>query len=179
METAEMPIVKKMREIEQALSTSYIAVGWIDDNGSLQTARANMRFREITGRRTNVIGKQPSQALIAATMNYGRQPGTTLDGHSYGPIPARPFMTFAQEIWKETLPKVLERFVPMVLRGTMTIDALLSRLGEAAKNSVQQAIMEGNYVPLSPKTVAAKGSDKPLFDTGTMVGSVTYEVRKV
>lgn len=179
MENAEMSIARKMHEIERALSSSYIVVGWLDDNGSLQTARANLRYRNITGRRTNAIAKQPSQALIAATMNYGRQPGTTLDGRSYGAIPARPFMTFAEEIWKKTFPKVLRRCIPKVLRGIMTVDELFSALGEAAKDSVQKAIMEGDYAPLSPKTVAAKGSNKPLFDTGSMVGSVTFEIRKV
>lgn len=177
MEQAEIPVLKKVKELEDALSSSVIVVGWIDGNNTLQTARSNLRFREITGRRTNAIAKEPSLALIAATLNYGRQAGETLSGHKYPEIPARPFMKFAMEIWEREFPEVLGRIMPSYLGGSITVDGVLKEIGERAKNAVQKAIREGDYAPLSPRTIAAKGSSTPLIDTGTMVNSVTFEIR--
>lgn len=173
-----LPVMERIEELKRALSSSVIVIGWIDGNDTLQTARSNLRFREITGRRTNAIAKEPSLALIAATLNYGRQAGETLSGHKYPEIPARPFMKFAMEIWEREFPKVLGRIMPSYLGGSITVDGVLKELGERAKNAVQKAIREGDYAPLSPRTVAAKGSSTPLIDTGRMVNSVTFEIRK-
>ena len=173
-----LPVIERIEELKRALSSSVIVVGWIDGNDTLQTARSNLRYREITGRRTNALAKEPSLAMIAATLNYGRQAGETLSGHKYPEIPARPFMKFAMEIWDREFPKILGRLTPAYLRGTYSVDDVLKTLGERAKNAVQKAIREGDYAPLSPRTVAAKGSSTPLIDTGRMVNSVTFEIRK-
>lgn len=175
---SSLPVIKKIKELENVLSSSFIVVGWMDENGSLQTARANMRYREITGRRTNAIGKQPSQALIAATLNYGREAGTTAEGRKYTAIPARPFMKFAAEIFERVFPLVLRKCMPRYLSGAMGVDDVLAAIGERARAAVQEAIKTGNYAPLSPRTVAAKGSSTPLIDTGKMVENVSFEVRR-
>lgn len=172
-----MPVMKKVQELEDALSSSVIVVGWLDDNGALQTARSNLKYRKITGRNTPASAIPASNALIAATMNYGREEGTTAEGRHYPRIPARPFMTFAMEIWQKVFPKLLKEYMPMYMSGMMSIDGLFTVLGEKAKEAVQQAIREGDYAPLSPKTVLAKGSSVPLIDTGTMIESVTFEIR--
>ena len=39
-------------------------------------------------------------------------------------------------------------------------------------------VKTGTYAPLSPKTVARKGSSKPLVDTGLLLNSVTFEIRR-
>lgn len=178
METAEMPIVKKIREIEQALLSSVVVVGWIDGSGALQTAQANLKVREMTGKQTKASAKPVSRALIAATLNYGRAAGTTLGGRSYPEIPARQFMKFAAEMWEREFPKVLKKFLPSVLGGTMSIDEFLTEIGKRARDAVKKAISDGDYAPLAPSTIAAKGSSTPLIDTGTMMRSVTFEVRR-
>lgn len=175
---AQLPVMKRIEELKQALSSSVIVVGWIDGNNTLQTARSNLRFRDMTGRRTNAIAKEPSLALIAATLNYGRQAGETLSGHKYPELPARPFMKFAMEIWEREFPKIIGRIMPSYLGGVVSVDDVLKTLGERARNAVQMAIREGDYAPLSPRTIAAKGSSTPLIDTGRMVNSVTFEIRK-
>lgn len=175
---SSLPVIKKIKELENVLSSSFIVVGWMDENGALQTARSNLEYREMTGKKTSASGKEASRALIAATLNYGRQAGTTLEGRSYPAIPARPFMKFAQEIFKRVFPKELRRIMPLYLSGVVTIDAVMKSIGERAKNSVQEAIRTGDYVPLSGKTIKAKGSSTPLIDTGKMVESVSFEIRR-
>jgi len=58
------------------------------------------------------------------------------------------------------------------------LDKALAILGEVAASDVRAKIVNGPFVPNSPATIAAKGSSKPLIDTGTMRNAVSYEVRK-
>lgn len=172
-----MPVMKKIRELNDALSSSVIVVGWIDGNGTAQKAYANLMRKKKTGKNQKALRLPASIALVARTLNYGREKGTTAEGWSYPAIPARPFMKFAAEIWEREFPKVLGRMMPSYLRGVMSIDGVLKTLGERAKNAVQKAIRECDYAPLSPRTIKAKGSSTPLIDTGLMVNSVTFEIR--
>lgn len=175
---SKIPIVAKIKELEAAFGSACVVVGWIDGNGTAQTAYAHLQAKAATGDDQPALGKPVSVALIARTLNFGREPGVTAEGRRYGRIPPRPFMTFAAEIWEREFPKILKRYIPAVLSGGMTVDALLNVIGERARNAVQKAIREGKYAPLSPKTIAAKGSSVPLIDTGRMVDSVTFEIRR-
>lgn len=178
MNAEEMPVMKKIRELDEALSSSTVVVGWIDGNGTAQTAHANLMAKKSTGEDQPGIGKPASIALIARTLNYGRQKGITAEGKKYPAIPARPFMTFAQEIFNKVFPKVMSKYIPMYLSGAIGIEGIFTVIGERAKNSVQEAIRKGDYIPLSPSTIKAKKSSTPLIDTGKMVESVTFEVRR-
>lgn len=178
MDYSQVPVMKKIRELEEAFSSSTVVVGWIDGNGSAQAAYANLMAKRKTGKNQPALKMPASLALIARTLNYGREEGYTAEGRHYPKIPARPFMKFAAEIWEREFPKILGRLMPSYLLGGVSIDGVLKKLGERAKNAVQKAIREGDYAPLSPRTVAAKGSSTPLIDTGLMVNSVTFEIRK-
>ena len=46
---------------------------------------------------------------------------------------------------------------------------------DACKNWISGG---GKLAPNAPATIARKGSSKPLIDTGSMLGSITYAVRK-
>jgi len=52
----------------------------------------------------------------------------------------------------------------------------LGQAGEAIKGQLQQSIVDTNSPALSPVTVARKGFDKPLIDTGHMIRSVASRV---
>lgn len=177
-EIPEIPVLKRIRELDNALSSSVIVVGWIDGNGTAEKAYSNLLKKMETGKDQKALGKPASLALIARTLNYGRLAGTTAEGRSYPEIPARPFMKFAMEIWEREFQKILGRLTPAYLRGIYSVNDVLKTLGERARNAVQKAIREGDYAPLSPRTIAAKGSSTPLIDTGRMVNSVTFEIRK-
>lgn len=51
------------------------------------------------------------------------------------------------------------------------------KIGLVASNDVKQYFVEGNFTPLSQKTIDRKGSSKPLIDTGELRNSITWEVR--
>lgn len=161
------------------MGSSTIVVGWIDGNGSAETAYAHLQAKNSTGENQPAVGKPASRALIARTLNYGRQAGTTAEGRSYPEIPARPFMDFAKEIFDRVFPKLMRRYMPGYLAGVVSVDDFLAVIGSRAKAAVQEAITNGDYAPLSPKTIAAKGSSVPLIDTGTMLRTVTFEIRRM
>lgn len=178
LDLSKMPVMGKIKELDDALSSSVIAVGWIDGNGTARKAYANLMKKMKTGKDQKALGKPASIALIARTLNYGRLAGTTAEGRKYPEIPARPFMKFAAEIFERVFPKEMRRVMPMYLSGTLSVDGVLKSIGERAKESVQEAIRTGDYAPLSERTIAAKGSSTPLIDTGKMVESVSFEIRR-
>lgn len=53
----------------------------------------------------------------------------------------------------------------------------LALMGEDIKGALQQSINNLVDPPLSPSTVDAKGSAKPLIESGHMLNSVAYEVK--
>ena len=57
-------------------------------------------------------------------------------------------------------------------------DALrtLQQTGEAVAGQLRESITTFSGVPLKPATIARKGFDKQLVDTGVMLGSVSYAV---
>jgi hypothetical protein len=54
---------------------------------------------------------------------------------------------------------------------------VLDLMGTAIKGQLQQAIVDFVGIPLAPATIARKGTDKQLVDTGHMLASVDYEVK--
>ena len=51
------------------------------------------------------------------------------------------------------------------------------KIGIVATNDVKDYFITGNFKALSEKTIKAKGSSKPLIDTGELRNSISYEVR--
>jgi len=58
------------------------------------------------------------------------------------------------------------------------VTAMQNATGQQGQALIQKAILEGNWEPNSPRTIARKGEEaRPLIDTGHMKNSVTYVVR--
>ena len=105
-----------------------------------------------------------SVALVAAVQNFGAP--------SRG-IPPRPFFSnmVAQngDQWGPMLGELLQR-------TDMDAGKALALMGEEIKGELRESIIATNAPPLKPATVARKGHDKPLVDTGLMLASVDKEV---
>lgn len=43
---------------------------------------------------------------------------------------------------------------------------------------VKKRIITGPFVPNAPTTIAKKGSDKPLIDTGQLLDAIDYKMHK-
>lgn len=94
-------------------------------------------------------------------------------------IPARSFVRapFADNrlkyegILKKVLTKVYGGDIPALMPG-------LNAIGLAMATDMKKRITTGAGIPPpnAPSTIAAKGSSRPLVDTGQLVGSITHAV---
>ncbi len=91
-------------------------------------------------------------------------------------IPSRPFMRNALEKNRKAANEFAASYLKKVGNASFDVNTFLELMGEFMKSAIQKEISEGDFVPNSPYTIAKKGSDKPLIDTGLMRQSVTYVI---
>lgn len=97
-------------------------------------------------------------------------------------VPARPFLrsTYAEKKseWVKTIGDEAAR------RGLSDPAAILEDVGSLMVGHVKDNIMNGDHLPLKPKTIKAKERkgrpfpDHPLVGTTSMVKHIAFEVRK-
>lgn len=142
---------------------SIVDAGWMAIRKRVIEIAARDRYVKV-----GVIGDE-ELATIAAVHEYGSPQNN---------IPERSFIrrTFSE---KEAAHRAfLARVVTQILRGTLTVDRGLGMIGAWGAAEVKKTITAGPHIPppLSPRTIARKGSDRPLVDTGQLVGAITWEV---
>lgn len=91
-------------------------------------------------------------------------------------IPARPFMQPTVNEKKDTWVKTIEKSLPKVALGKMSAFDVLDLVGIQAAADIQTKISSIYTPPNAPATIRAKGSAKPLIDTGLMLASVQNAV---
>lgn len=106
-----------------------------------------------------------SVPMVAAIQNFGAPAAG---------IPPRPFFT---NMVREKSPTWGESLGNLAKANDYDIDRTLEQMGEGIKSQLQASIRNFDSVPLAAVTVAAKGFDKQLIDTGHMQNSVGYEVK--
>lgn len=112
-------------------------------------------------------GKTPLAAIA-----YWNHFGTVSEDGSVA-IPARPFMDALN-----THESDLGAFCQMTVKNAEDACAAAKDIGAKSVGMIQQEIVDGNWTPNAPSTIAKKGSDHPLIDTGLMRQSVHYVVKK-
>lgn len=160
------------------IAAGRILVGWPDGNKTAVYADRARKYRKRTGNKTPSIKKPVSLALIARTLNYGREAGQTLEGRNYCAIPPRPFMDLAVENLNKALPAILRQDLPRLLSGKMTGRAFMVKIGQRAVDEVKTAMHDGDWQELSEvtKKLRRHGGYQPLIDTGTLKNSVSFEL---
>jgi hypothetical protein len=111
----------------------------------------------------------PSVAYVAAIHEFGAPAAK---------IPARPFIIPTVKAKKESWVNTIKRSIPKVVHGQATAFDVLDLVGIQAASDIQDSIKKVTSPPLSPITIARKGSAKPLIDTGLMLASVQNAVNK-
>lgn len=104
-------------------------------------------------------------AMIAAIQNFGAP--------KVG-IPPRPF--FSNMVAKRS-PSWPKGLATQLKATDNDVEATLQITGEVIKGQIQLSIRDFSSVPLSPRTIARKGFDKQLIDSGHMLSSVDFEVQ--
>jgi hypothetical protein len=102
--------------------------------------------------------------MVAAIHNYGAPKAG---------IPPRPFFT---NMIKEKSPGWPKALATNLVANNYDVDLTFRQMGEGIQGQLQDSILNGDWTPLKPATVAAKGFDKPLVDTSHMINSVAYVI---
>lgn len=93
-------------------------------------------------------------------------------------IPARPFLEDAIRENKDEIAETLKSEAQKEFNGGQ---ANWSKVGSMVVGKVQELVRSDYYknsIPNSPKTIALKGSDKPLINTADLINSTTFIVDK-
>lgn len=106
-------------------------------------------------------------ATVAAVNNFGSADGV---------IPERPFLVPAITKGAPQYQRLAEVMIPKVLSGSMAMTTLLEQMGNLAEGHVKQEITDIRTPPNAASTIAAKGSDNPLIDTGALRQSIRYVI---
>lgn len=157
-----------------------LAVGWPDANRTAVYYEKQKKRGYRKGHGKSIpAGKPVSLAMIARTLHYGREAGCTVDGRRYPAIPPRPFMDLASENFAKKAGAILRRLLKKYGSGEMNARQVFEFLGQKAADEIKKAMRNGAWTPLSPSTVASRrhGGAKPLIDTGTLVNSVSFEIK--
>lgn len=92
-------------------------------------------------------------------------------------IPERSFIrrTFDQK--RELAAATCEKAARALIGGIDPVRCL-NIIGLWGATEVKKTVTEGEHIPppLKPATIAKKGSDRPLVDTGRLIASVSWEV---
>ena len=114
-------------------------------------------------------GHVPGQALqnitVAAWMEFGT-----------GNIPARSFVGAWFVINQAKLVATYKTQAIRYVTGKGEPVQVFGRVGAFMAGGMKQRIADGIPPPNAPSTIAAKGSSKPLIDTGQLRASIGYSV---
>jgi hypothetical protein len=133
-----------------------------------------------------------SLAQIAKTLCYGREGGTTKSGREYGKIPARNFVKVLGDKHRKVIDRIVEKAI--VDDGSTESKVDIKTIAVVAKGQLQRAMKDSNeYAPNAqitihggwmadpitkkPFHVEPKGSERPLWNTGTLIRSVDFEIK--
>lgn len=102
-------------------------------------------------------------------------------------IPPRPAfrrgVEHALAVNKKQIGAQLKNIARRVLSGRAheaerSLTVLLTGIGKSAQAETKRIIRTGDETPNAPATIAKKGFDHPLSETGLLEKSVKYEVKK-
>lgn len=117
---------------------------------------------------------RPGEPINNAELAYIQSNGSPLKN-----IPARPIL---EPVIKKNEKMISSRFQALATKSlndpTVNINDELSKIGMIVRDKVKDNFTnpDNGWAPNSPATIAAKGSNKPLIDTGSLRKSIEYVV---
>lgn len=91
-------------------------------------------------------------------------------------IPPRAFVRKTANQYKSKWMDAFRNDLVKVINGKMSLEQAFNRMGVRAQGDLKQIISDFNEPPNSPMTIAKKGFNNPLVDTGIMLSTVDYQV---
>ena len=139
----------------------------------------------------SLVELQKQDVLIGIPQEQNSRDGETLTNaelayiHSKGSplnnIPPRPFLEPSIEANKEKIAAIQAQAFKAALNGKPAQVLMdMKKVGLLGQNLAKGWFRnpKNNWPPNSPLTIAKKGSDQPLIDTGALRNAIVYVVRK-
>lgn len=112
------------------------------------------------------MGSGPSILDVAIWNNYGTED-----------IPRRAFMELAAKMMQPKFKELMKEAVKRINSGEVDLKTVLKAAAQMGEAELRKAIRDGDWPSNSPETIARKGSERPLFDSGDMNKYATSAVR--
>lgn len=140
--------------------------------------RIKREFKKFKGAAT-IVGYPEGESGTERHDNAGISLASLAAVHEYGStarnIPERPFQRDTFERTKNHIQKVILNEFSKVLTNKQGAKKALAAVGEWYTGQMKNTLKKGSFTPLSIKTIAKKGSSKPLIDTGQLRNSITHK----
>ena len=92
-------------------------------------------------------------------------------------IPERSFLRAGFDEHHRDVLKKADMLIPLLLDGRVSQQDMFEMVGETLATKIKTYARSLNNPPNADMTVERKGKSNPLVDTGTMIESITYEVK--
>lgn len=150
---------------------------------TVQISKKKDRFSEIIKRLEASANDELRIGFFDGEMHPSGNPVATIALiNDVGSItnPPRPFMTVGLKsiLRSAAYRKMYADYLRKIVSGKMTPRAAYDQIGKFAVEDLKQLIDDWTNPPNSAKTIAIKGRNDPLVDTGTMLNSVKYKIAK-
>ena len=89
-------------------------------------------------------------------------------------IPERPFVR--EGVKPRKYRSIMKQNAAKVLRGKIKTKTVLTRIGKMGADDVRLSLLAWSTPGNAPSTIAKKGFDDPLIDTGKMYDEINYYV---
>jgi hypothetical protein len=99
-------------------------------------------------------------------------------GSSDGHVPSRPWITGWFDENEPKLREMLTSMMRQAVKGELTRQQVLDRMGQYCVGSIQQHIANHVLPENAPSTVARKKSSTPLVNKGQLRSAMSYEIRE-
>lgn len=91
--------------------------------------------------------------------------------------PSRPFLRKSVDDNHSRITSFFRGQIKRMMLENASADEILKQIGIFQKGLIQKTILDGDFEPNAPSTIARKGSSKPLIDTGRMMQSVNFVIK--
>lgn len=154
--------LKQFLEFTKSLDKQAVVVGLPSEN----SPPSKEVVARVEGQPSTKLNPYLTVAALGAIHEFGSPENN---------IPARPFMSQTYDNNLSLLKSRSRKVLTAVQSGKLGADRGLAILGEWYTGAIKETITNGEFVPLKPATVAAKGSSRPLIDTAQMRNSITWK----
>ncbi|NOU95595.1 hypothetical protein GC093_20515 [Paenibacillus sp. LMG 31456] len=180
--TADLSAELKKQLNELAGTQVFIGVpDGSDSNWSEDITNAELLYVHTHGVRQKEMREEMNPKVESGELTYSKAVQMYLHTHG-SPLwhsPPRPVIEPALESKKEVIAKQLRKVAEFALDG-QDYEVELQKAGLLGQNIARAWFDDpsNGWAPNSPVTEEAKGSDRPLIDTGELRKSIMYVVEK-